>query len=317
MKKILTLIYLIVISNQFLFAQSEIKLRINHLLGDLPFSFNQTATDDYGNDFYIDRLEYYVSGIQLIHDSGNITDTETILLVDASNNEDYSLGFYDITDLEAIKFSIGVHEDENHNDPSSYPSDHPLYPQSPSMHWGWAAGYRFIAYEGMANGNTTFQFHSLGDKNYFEQELIINTIIEEDNTKIIELVADYVQAVKDIKLSLGPISHGEDGEAQTLIMNFAAEVFSAKETTSTNSLDLITEKIASVYPIPSFDKFINIDLKTNEVFKLNVFDIAGKLMDTQTLNKRNNQIFFEQSGIYFLHLVDSNGKVFTKKVNIQ
>ncbi len=318
MKTILKLVLLLAISNQFATAQTEVKLRINHLLGDVPFSSNETAIDSYGNEFVVERLEYYLSGISIVHDGGNTTNTNTVFLVDAYENEDFTLGNYDITNIEAIKFSIGVGQADNHEDPSSYPSDHPLYPQSPSMHWGWAAGYRFIAYEGTCNGNVTYQFHSLGDNNYFSQTIDIENTTIEDGVTVIELDADYVKGVKDIKLSLGPISHGEGGEALDCIINFANEVFKATEIEeeTTTSVTKLSDNIAKVYPIPTNNNMVNIDLNTNETYQLQVFDALGKLVKTQILNSNNNQVFFEQSGVYFLHLQNEKGEVYSQKVSI-
>ena len=50
------------------------------------------------------------------------------------------LGSHDITTLESVRFGVGRSE-HNHLDPSAYPGDHPLAPQLPSMHWGWASRY--------------------------------------------------------------------------------------------------------------------------------------------------------------------------------
>lgn len=320
MKTILKLVLLLAISNQFATAQNAVNLRINHLLGDEPFALSQTAIDENEDEFMVTRLEYYISGINLIHDGGISTKIDETFLVNASESEDYDLGAVDFTNLEAIRFSIGVDPTNNHLDPSSFPADHPLYPQSPSMHWGWAAGYRFIAYEGVCNGNITFQFHSLGDDNYFYQTIAIENPTVENETTIIELDADYIKALSDIKLSLGPISHGETGEALTCIANFTNKVFEAtvaeeNPQTSNTILDL-NDDIANIYPNPSSSNFVNIDLNTNENYELKVFDALGKLVKTQILNTQNNRVILEQSGIYFLHLQNEKGNIYTQKVSI-
>ena len=42
-------------------AQTNINLKINHLLKDKSFAFNQTAQNDLNNNFNVKRLEYYIS----------------------------------------------------------------------------------------------------------------------------------------------------------------------------------------------------------------------------------------------------------------
>ena len=70
------------------------------------------------------------------------------VLVNASEATEVDLGSHDVTNVEAVHFHIGVDSSVNHSDPASYPMGHPLAPVFPSMHWGWAAGYRFVAIEG-------------------------------------------------------------------------------------------------------------------------------------------------------------------------
>ena len=104
-----------------------------------------------------------------MHDTGKISQaTGVYILANASQVLEVDLGSFDVTNVEAIKFSVGVNEPENHEDPTKWDSNHPLYPKSPSMHWGWASGYRFVALEGKTGDqlNKTFEIHALGDDNY-------------------------------------------------------------------------------------------------------------------------------------------------------
>ncbi len=171
MKKIQFLLSFMLIS-LIASAQQNVKFNINHKLANSSFAFNQTTSNDLGDNFNFDRFEYYLSEIKLIHDGGQISSVaNTWVLVDASQTTSIDLGSFPITSLEGIRFSVGVETPANHNDPSLYSGNHPLSPKSPSMHWGWAAGYRFAAIEGKTGTsmNQIWQIHALGDANYRTQ----------------------------------------------------------------------------------------------------------------------------------------------------
>ena len=54
-------------------AQKDVKFHINHLLDGSPFAFNTAAQNSMGHDFDVSRLEYYISGIEITHDTGKVT----------------------------------------------------------------------------------------------------------------------------------------------------------------------------------------------------------------------------------------------------
>ena len=171
MKKILLLIGLSIISHG-LMAQSNVYFLLNHKLAGSPYSPNAMAANNLGDQFKIQRLDYYISEITLYHDAGQVTDiTDHYILVKAGREYDLrldSLGTYTISQLDSVRFGIGVDGGRNHSDISTYTPEHPLSFQSPSMHWGWTAGYRFVAIEGStgASMNLGWQIHGLGDNNY-------------------------------------------------------------------------------------------------------------------------------------------------------
>ena len=146
MKKIYTLIAILSLSAAAS-AQKNVILTVQHKLGDSNFSYNTTNSNDVGSTFKFSRVEYYMSGFTIIHDGGIETPvtTDTYILTDAFMNAVQSLGLFNVTNVEGIKFHIGVDAPTNNEDPNQWPMSHPLAPQSPSMHWGWAAGYFFAA----------------------------------------------------------------------------------------------------------------------------------------------------------------------------
>lgn len=75
-----------------------------------------------------------------------------------------------------IRFSVGLDSTTNHQDPTQLAQDHPL--NRPDMHWGWnpMMGYKFVAFEGVADTTTAgmaataqyggFEIHLAGDAMY-------------------------------------------------------------------------------------------------------------------------------------------------------
>ena len=300
-------------------AQTNINLKINHLLKDKSFAFNQTAQNDLNNNFNVKRLEYYISGISLIHDGGKVTNAKDVyILVDAGKNELFSLGTMDVTNVEAINFAIGVSPNVNNADPSAWPNGHALAPKSPSMHWGWSAGYRFVALEGKSGKdvNFTFEIHALGNKNYFKQSIPTNATID-NNEMTITLNADYTQSIKGIDVSSGLITHGEDDEAAYSLRNFQMNVFTSLDGKgNTLSVDNFKKPLQlNVYPNPNSGYF-NIDLGHISINNASyeILDITGKLIQS---GNASEQITVNEKGIYFLTVVLESGNRISKKICIQ
>lgn len=315
MKKILTLFTVLSLSLSA-FSQSDVYLKINHLLGSSTFTFNTNTTNNLNNAFNVDRLEYYVSSIAITHDGGTVTNIpNTWILADASSQTNELLGNYNITSIESVTFSIGVETPTNHNDPSLLAMSHPLAPKSPSMHWGWSSGYRFIAMEGMA-GTTTpnqnFELHGLGDANYFSQTITTSGTSDASGL-IIELNADYEKGLKDINVSAGVISHGDVNEAKSLLQNFRDNVFSdANMNVSINNIS--KESNLNIYPNPAkADQ--NITYKYNGTLKnvsLEITDLSGRRIHQQKVNNDNNIITKKlEQGLYIINLKASSGETVT------
>lgn len=123
-------------------AQTEIVLNLQHQFGNSDFVMDDPYTTTAGYDLKIERLEYYLSELVIIHDGGQQTAvSNTWLLVRADEDTAFSLGSYNVQSIEGLNFSVGVNYDVNHADPSTYPADHPLAPQNPSC---TGAGMRVI-----------------------------------------------------------------------------------------------------------------------------------------------------------------------------
>jgi hypothetical protein len=301
------LILSIFVFNTLLNAQSkELIIELNHLYKESPFYLDQNYEIDENKTFSFYRMEYYLHINNATQSNGTSTSfDELYLLVNPTTNE-YNLGNYDLEGLSQLNFHVGVSPDLNHDDPAEWVNGHPLAPQNPSMHWGWAAGYRFIAAEGMVDKDgdqvleTPLQYHAVSDDYYTE---IVLPVVSLNETNIVRVVLNvhYDKLFENINSSSGGIFHGVHNENLLLANNFAINnVFSVPE-----DLYLSEETMIKTYTNP-FSEFLEIDI--NQKAKVELFNAAGQCLSQLTLNPGKQQINTEylSQGFYFLSL-EANG----------
>jgi hypothetical protein len=320
MKKILffLLVGLALTSN----AQNDVILRINHKLDLETFALDAVAQNNLGNSFKATRLEYYISKFTIIHDGGveTIIPLDIIALVRPAEEEFtlIELGNYEIGEVERVKFHIGVYEPVNNGDPTLFPADHPLAPQVPSMHWGWTDGYRFVAYEGMAGAGLDqgFEFHGLGNANYFSQEQEVVTEILGD-IMLLKLDANYTEALRDIDLTGGAISHGSTGMAKKVLENFRDYVFG-------NYYASIEKEVAnldwSIFPNPTTTNAVTIKVagNTGEQYTIKLTNTAGQLINTILINENQPMsIEIPVAGMYTVSIYKKEELISTDRLIVQ
>jgi hypothetical protein len=295
-------------------SQQDIYFKINHKLGSAPFSYNQNITSNQATNYSFNRLAYYISEIKLTYDGGQDTTLNHYLLVDAAQPTNEFLGSFNITNLESVSFGIGVDPSVNNNDPNLWPSNHPLAPKTPAMHWGWAAGYFFVTVDGKAGDDTNvWQIHALGNKNYKTQE-IQTSGVDINSDLVIEIDADYTQSVNNIALSGSLNNHGEDAEAAVLLTNFNSSVFTA----GTVGLVQRSLKQLKLYPNPSSGE-ITIDVENDLIgseIRINQLDGKGVYSNIIT-NQGANQISIKESGTYLINVYKEGILVGSEKVIIK
>ncbi|MCB9251367.1 MAG: T9SS type A sorting domain-containing protein [Flavobacteriales bacterium] len=308
MKKIITSVLAIFMVS--LCYSQKVRLTINHKLGADDFAFNQTAMNDLNQQLKFSRLEYYISGISIMHDGGMETKLpETYILANAEKQDTFLLGEFSITTIETINFSIGVDPLVNNGDPAQWPNDHPLAPKSPSMHWGWAAGYRFVAIEAKSGDNFAFDFqiHALGNKNYFKQSIPMTGSVS-NGELVISLNADYLKAIKGMDISSGLVEHSENNEAMTCLKLFHTSVFT-NQSGEGNTLSVKSpgkETYSLIYPNPSNGHFtISMSDKKLTGSKATVTNLLGETILEFPVISENQEFYLENTGIYFLTLSNS------------
>ena len=141
----------------------SLKLSIAHKAGEEFLSFDSLYTTDSIHYFLIKDLRFYLSNLQLVPRTGEslgVTNLVEMSVKTPSGNEiievedNFQLvtrqsGNYTIGEILAsgsfdqIQFFVGVPIEVNNADPLSLPDNHPLGPQTDTMHWNQDAGYIF------------------------------------------------------------------------------------------------------------------------------------------------------------------------------
>ncbi|BDS09440.1 MbnP family protein [Aureispira anguillae] len=285
MKNIILSILLLTVVN-LIQAQQNVVLHFNHLIESAPLQLNTgTVYNTLNGVFKVSRTEYYLSGIELVHDGGQVTALNGTYLLVNGGTADYNLGMHNVTNIEGIRFDVGVDSVSNHLDPTTYVAGHPLGPQLPSMHWGWTAGYKFLVFDGEADGtgggvpNTTMEFHAIGDNYLTNIDLnVTNATATTGNTTTINLNADYNRLFTGVNMAT--IYHGQGGVMNRVIGNLATfNVFFADNTTAVK--DIPTTIALSAIPNPAIDlTFIAYHFETNQSLRLLLTDQLGRTVKT-------------------------------------
>lgn len=253
---------------------TDVTLVLDGVNGKAPFRLGSVYPGIRAGSFYRpELLRYYISKITIHHDGTKHTPLpDTYLLVDAKEVQRYSLGDLDVGSVDSITFYIGIDIDRNHLDPTTYPEWHPLALKTPSMHWGWAAGYRFVTYEGMAGTSESkltagFQIHTLDDALYTRVACAASSTRTAVGVDI-PIRADYGRLLDAIDVSKGLIMHGSTDEAITLMRNMGSAVYSPGITTSVDDDDV---RETSLAPNPATDV---VQLPTDAV-DVRITDMSG------------------------------------------
>jgi len=311
----------------FLTHAKTVNLHLSHVAGTEEFTFDTGVYENAENlAFKITRLEYYISEIQLVHDGGQITDLEGVFLLINPNQESYELGDFELVNLEAINFHIGVPETENHADPSAWDADHPLAPKDPSMHWGWASGYRFVAIEGFSdpendgNLNSLFQFHAVSDEYYTDLSLE-NTVNTDTEVLDIPFEVDILKMLEGVNL-VNNIVHGTGNDNRQILINMEIkDVFEAvvlDPDVPQALTDFSAESSFSFYPNPAHISVqVPYYFPNQQQIQFCLMDITGRIIFEENLLQSKGLLTISQeldNGMYFGGFYNKEGLLARRKL---
>jgi hypothetical protein len=316
MKNSLLGIVFVLILNQG-FSQKNIFLDISPMFqsSSLEMNVNYTAWD--GKTIKFDHFDYYLSDVQIFHDGGQSILLDSVFLVEPQNHTLY-LGGHNVNQIEQISFIVGVPKPMNTQtgveaiDISLYPENHPLSFQTPSMYWGWQAGYMHMIVGGYADDNgdgsleAYFEMHNLGNQN---QKLVEFPTIIQTNTSSnqidIFMNCQVDRWINTIPLSTVGVAHGETGSNATILNNSLTEdVFIQPANASIPSH-------GSNSKIYFSNQSTALTIHWNEIADLDkilVYDINGKIVKELPSTSPTGQVAIENldNGYYVIQFFNKN-----------
>ncbi len=261
MKRLSTLLLLFVAFAFSAFTQTmnQVVVSFDHQVGADPLVLDQTVFPIWNTKkVKLSRAEFYISEVEIHHPDGTMMPlTDQYLLVNANApTTEFDLGTWPVEAAHGVTLHLGVPQAVNHNDPAAWPDSHPLAPKDPSMHWGWAGGYRFLVLEGQVDNNgdgvpeTDFEFHSLGDALYKTIEV---TGMKEAENGVLHLhfVLDYTQLFKNVAMTGNLIQHGSAILNQKLMINGATANFVTMPSVSATHDVVVNSLNVKVSPNPA------------------------------------------------------------------
>ncbi len=324
MRLILTFCYFLTTAT---FAQKAVFLHFNPKVNGIDFQLNTNYTALDGKAFKLDHFDYYLSEFLITHDAGQEINLDQKIVLIEPENHTFLLGYYDINTIEQLGFSVGVPKKWNtqsgaeSQDISTYPETHPLSFQSPSMYWGWQAGYMHMIIGGFSDSHSDgdpdayFELHNLGANNQQLVELNVTQTNTSANQIDIYINCNIEQWIKNIPLASVAVSHGEVGINKTILDNVQIEpVFTLANSASFGEIDF-SKIITWTENQILFVKWENM----NEGSKCKIIDQQGRLAQTQFMLNTEGTINFKNlsSGFYLVQLENKNGDLMqTKKIII-
>ena len=305
-----------------IFSQgTNLSFQFKHTAEGKPLELNKTIfTIQNGKKIKLTRAEFYLSNVVLFSsDNDSVKVEDSYILVNAMDpDRRHSVGTFPLNyNFKKMKMFVGIDKEKNHGDPNLYITTHPLGPKNPDMHWGWAAGYRFMVIEGYVDNNNdgipeqNFQIHSLGDELLFTAELDISAS-EKVTSDPFYIVLDYVKLFNAISMSGNIIQHGSSALNKTMLSNAASEGFIKPDITITSQDEIAFEGIAD---FNQNNRSLNIRFNylssSKNVF---IYSQSGQIVYSERTDKSffNHDLNNESCGNYIIKLI-SGTKVASKQ----
>ncbi|WMX14248.1 MULTISPECIES: MbnP family protein [unclassified Aureispira] len=195
-------------------AQTDVELQIQHKFGKSNYIPNQPYVDDENRVILINRIQYYLSNIELVFDGGQSTLINRQHLLMDGETSIYNLGTVtpEIQQLEAMHLNLGVDPALNNTRPIHHPVGHPLADNA--MYSNDQQSYIFVAIEGMIDSDgdqipdKPFSFRATGDPLFRDLSIQASTSRNGNSLKI-NLVANISNWLKEIDLEL--VGNQENG----------------------------------------------------------------------------------------------------------
>jgi len=309
-----------------LFAQNNnVVVSFDHRVGTQTLTPGETQFNIWnGKAVRIDRAQFYLSEIALKQMDGTwMPIPDFYILADASKpGELHEAGSFNIQEFQAFGFGVGVDQAHNHLDPTLYPAGHPLAIGDPSMHWGWAGGYRFLVVEGKIDNNndgvleSTFEYHCLGNVLY-ETSRIEGFVQAQNGALQINVLLDYTLLFQNMSMSGNLIHHGSSAQNAAMLTNANTSGFlsltqsSASPNVEANSLSL------EAAPNPSTgETWITYDLPAGNDVQLRLINTSGQTVRSLNSLPTSGKTLLNTAGLpagFYHYVFYQNGGLIARK----
>jgi hypothetical protein len=300
-------------------GQKNVFLEIKPMFQNSVLAMNTNYVAWNGKTFKLDHFDYYLSDVQLTYDGGQTLLIDSVFLVEPQSHTLF-LGNYSINQIEKIDFIVGVPKPKNTQtgseaiDISLYPETHPLSFQTPSMYWGWQAGYMHMIIGGFADDNgdgsleSYFELHNLGNNN---QKLIeLNNVIQTNSAA--DQIDIYVNCqvdrwINNISINSVGITHDEIGVNAQILSNAISENVFIQPANA--DLEENTQN-GKIYFTNNYNE-MNIQWSNlQDIDHISIFDLNGKKIESVTTNETTGNHIIEgiKSGFYTIQFYNRNSK---------
>lgn len=299
-------------------AQKHAFIHFKPMFGNLSFSTQTTYTGIDGVAVNIDHFDYYVSEVILFHDGGTETPISPKVFLISPDSSSIYLGELNINSIDSIRFSIGVPSRWNTQsgseavDISTYPENHPLSFQSPSMYWGWLFGYMHMIVGGDADSNNDqipdayFELHNIGDQNQRTLQMPVIATNTAINQVDIYLECHVDQWLRNLPLNSLGILHDQVGLNDTVMANV-------------NQFPVFTQPQNAAI-IPTEEPYFYTNQGTLHWGNIpggsfEIYDFSGrKIYHEDVQSSKGSKVMTVNPGYYFIYLhQEGKAPVFSKK----
>jgi len=316
MNKLNYLLFVFLVTCGTTMAQNPIYTKFVFQNGNQDFSLDQAIPAANGVNYSVHAMAFYVSRVEIIHDGNQVftLDSNDVFYVNYNTPEIY-LGDYDITNVEGIRFEVGVPEYLNHLDISQYPEGHPLYFQDPSMHWGWTSGYIHMLMNGKGDTNNDgvteapYELNCLGDANTPYTEVLTTATLYPGNKRQIVLLCHVDEWLRSTNPATTGALHGSNGLNITVMHNVETfPVFTSPATASLIGQDAIELSVAQL------EASVLVSWDDADVDNYRLINAEGRLIESG--NCLENKLNFANltTGVHILQLyTDKNSVIGTAR----
>lgn len=199
--------------------KTVVKVKFKNSINSKEIAIGDYYKDNMNRDLRFTTLKFYASNIRLIDNDNKEIAIRDVALIDY-DKERYGEKASEVEseikagNYKAIAFDLGVRQDLNGSDPSTYEANHPLSYNS-NMYWSWATQYIFVKFEGWVKGDTNdvSWFIHTGTSGLYRPNIVLDKDIKieagKENTVFITLNFDKALS------SPNALDLVEDGKSHT------------------------------------------------------------------------------------------------------